>query len=83
MPRYEYRCKTCETTFELRRPMSQANAPAPCPKGHPEAVKLLSTVSVGASVGSSVSSGSSGSSASSVSPAPAAGGGCCGGGCCN
>jgi len=70
MPRYEYRCRTCGATFELRRPMSQANAPTPCPKGHDDTVKLLSTVSVGG--------------AASAAPAPAAGGGggCCGGGCC-
>jgi putative FmdB family regulatory protein len=79
MPRYEYRCRSCGSTFELRRPMSQANAPTACPKGHDDTVKLLSTVSVGAS-----SSGSS--SASSASAAPesgASGGGCCGGGCCS
>ncbi|MBY8877804.1 FmdB family zinc ribbon protein [Actinacidiphila acidipaludis] len=71
MPRYEYRCRTCGATFELRRPMSQANAPTPCPQGHDDTVKLLSTVSVGG--------------AASAAPAPAAGGGgggCCGGGCC-
>jgi putative FmdB family regulatory protein len=80
MPRYEYRCKSCGSTFELRRPMSQANAPTPCPKGHDDTVKLLSTVSVGSS------SSGSGSAASSAAPAPApaagGGGGCCGGGCC-
>lgn len=71
MPRYEYRCRTCGATFELRRPMSQANAPTPCPQGHDDTVKLLSTVSVGG--------------AASAAPAPAAGGGggCCGGGCCS
>lgn len=72
MPRYEYRCKACGFTFEMRRPMSQSDAPAPCPRGHADTVKLLSTVSV----------------ASSSSPSPAGpsggsgGGGCCGGGCC-
>ncbi|WP_075016252.1 FmdB family zinc ribbon protein [Actinacidiphila rubida] len=72
MPRYEYRCRSCGATFELRRPMSQANAPTPCPKGHDDTVKLLSTVSVGGAA-----------SASSASSAPSAGGGgCCGGGCC-
>ncbi|WP_037907636.1 FmdB family zinc ribbon protein [Actinacidiphila yeochonensis] len=72
MPRYEYRCKACGSTFEMRRPMSQSDAPAPpCPRGHNDTVKLLSTVSVG--VGSSSDSSSAG---------PSAGGGCCGGGCC-
>ena len=73
MPRYEYRCKTCGTTFEMRRPMSQSDAPAPpCPQGHEETAKLLSTVSIGGAA-----------SASAPAPAPAAGGGCCGGGCCS
>ncbi|MFI0939392.1 zinc ribbon domain-containing protein [Streptomyces sp. NPDC021020] len=75
MPRYEYRCKTCGATFEMRRPMSQSGAPAPCPKGHGDTVKLLSTVSVG---GTAASSGGP-----AAAPAPAGGGGgCCGGGCC-
>ncbi|MFF6956405.1 zinc ribbon domain-containing protein [Streptomyces sp. NPDC088197] len=77
MPRYEYRCKTCGSTFELRRPMSQSDAPTVCPKGHDDTVKLLSTVAVGSS---------SSSSSSSAGPAPASGnggGGCCGGGCCS
>ncbi|MFI0236303.1 zinc ribbon domain-containing protein [Streptomyces sp. NPDC016845] len=72
MPRYEYRCRTCGDTFELRRPMSQSSAPTPCPSGHEDTVKLLSTVAV--------------TGAATPSPAPSAGGGggggCCGGGCC-
>jgi putative FmdB family regulatory protein len=71
MPRYEYRCKACGFTFEMRRPMSQSDAPAPCPRGHEDTVKLLSTVSVGATA--PASGGSS----------PESGGGCCGGGCCS
>lgn len=75
MPRYEYRCKTCGTTFELRRPMAQSGAPAACPGGHGDTVKLLSTVAVG-------SSSSGAAAAPSAAPA-ASGGGCCGGGCCS
>ncbi len=67
MPRYEYRCRACGDTFELSRPMSESAAPASCPSGHDDTVKLLSTVAV-----------AKGGSA----PAPKAGGGCCGGGCC-
>ncbi|WP_461030767.1 FmdB family zinc ribbon protein [Streptomyces sparsus] len=73
MPRYEYRCRECGTTFERSRPMAESSAPADCPQGHGDTVKLLSTVAVGG-----------GASAPSA-PAPAAGGGgggCCGGGCC-
>ncbi len=53
--------------------MAESSAPAPCPAGHDDTVKLLSTVAVGGS-------------ASAPAPAPRAdgggGGGCCGGGCC-
>ncbi|MBV7668500.1 zinc ribbon domain-containing protein [Streptomyces halstedii] len=74
MPRYEYRCRPCGETFEVSRPMAESSAPAACPAGHEDTVKLLSTVAVG---------GSSAPSASSASAAPAGGGGgCCGGGCC-
>ncbi|MFG2558103.1 zinc ribbon domain-containing protein [Streptomyces sp. NPDC048496] len=73
MPRYEYRCRSCGDTFELSRPMAESSAPASCPAGHEDTVKLLSTVTVG------------GGSAKSVPAAPSGGGGgggCCGGGCC-
>jgi putative FmdB family regulatory protein len=71
MPRYEYRCRSCGNTFELSRPMSDSGAPAVCPAGHEDTVKLLSTVAVGGTAG-----------ASAAAPAPGGGGGCCGGGCC-
>ncbi|KFG75753.1 FmdB family zinc ribbon protein [Streptomyces mutabilis] len=75
MPRYEYRCRSCGDTFELSRPMAECSAPAACPAGHDDTVKLLSTVAVGGS-----------SSGSAPAPAPGGGGGggggCCGGGCC-
>jgi putative FmdB family regulatory protein len=66
VPRYEYRCRACGETFELNRPMSESSAPAACPQGHDDTVKLLSTVAVGGR----------------ASAAPAGGGGgCCGGAC--
>jgi putative FmdB family regulatory protein len=68
MPRYEYRCRACGDTFEQSRPMSEAAAPASCPQGHDDTVKLLSTVAVGGR-------------ASSAGQPPAGGGGCCGGAC--
>ncbi|HEX5493892.1 MAG TPA: zinc ribbon domain-containing protein [Mycobacteriales bacterium] len=46
MPRYEYRCRTCRSTFELSRPMTEASTPVDCPDGHADTVKLLSTVAV-------------------------------------
>jgi putative FmdB family regulatory protein len=69
MPTYEYRCRTCDDRFELRRPMAESDAPATCPDGHTGAVRLLS---VFAAVGSS---------ASAPAPAPGPGGGPCGGAC--
>ncbi|MBB5136330.1 putative FmdB family regulatory protein [Thermocatellispora tengchongensis] len=69
MPRYEFRCRACGHTFELTRPMAQADAPATCPAGHDDTVKLLSTVAVTGG-------------ASAKAPAGGGGGGCCGGGCC-
>lgn len=72
MPRYEYRCRQCSLTFTVARPMAESAAAATCPAGHPDAVRLLSTVAL------------TGGAAGSVGPAPApagAGGGCCGGAC--
>ncbi|GIH27429.1 hypothetical protein Aph01nite_57390 [Acrocarpospora phusangensis] len=71
MPRYDYRCRSCGSTFELNRPMAEANAPATCPGGHDDTVKLLSTVAV-----------TGAASAASAPRASGGGGGCCGGGCC-
>ena len=68
MARYEYRCRTCDDRFELRRPMSEADAPAACPSGHADVVRLLS---VFATVGAGTSAG----------PAAAPMGGGCGGAC--
>ncbi|MHC5259929.1 FmdB family zinc ribbon protein [Streptomyces sp. UC4497] len=73
MPRYEYRCRRCTTTFELSRPMSESASPATCPEGHEDTTKLLSTVSV---------AGTASASASAPSAGAGGGGGCCGGGCC-
>ena len=49
--------------------MSEASEPCPCPEGHDDTVKLLTTVGIGG-----LSAGGA--------PAPAGGGGgCCGGAC--
>ena len=42
MPIYEYSCPKCKTEFELRRPISEADKPAECPKCGSEAQKLIS-----------------------------------------
>ncbi|MFC6084917.1 FmdB family zinc ribbon protein [Sphaerisporangium aureirubrum] len=68
MPRYDYRCRACGSTFEVSRPMSASADTAPCPQGHADTVKLLSTVAV---------------TGGATAPRPTSGGGgCCGGGCC-
>jgi putative FmdB family regulatory protein len=72
MPRYDYRCRSCGATFELNRPMSQANAPAVCPAGHEDVTKLMSMVAVTGSA----------SGGGAAPQAGGGGGGCCGGGCC-
>ncbi|MFP5254282.1 MAG: FmdB family zinc ribbon protein [Acidimicrobiia bacterium] len=71
MATYEFRCRACGATFEERRPMVAADAPATCPSGHTDTTRLLS---VFARVGS-------GTGAGPVAAPPAAGGGCCGGAC--
>ncbi|GHB38742.1 hypothetical protein GCM10010347_05270 [Streptomyces cirratus] len=72
MPRYEFRCRTCDDTFEVSRPMAESSAPADCPAGHADTVKLLSAVAVGGAA----------RGGPAAAPAPAMGGGCCGGGGC-
>jgi len=72
VPRYEYRCRECEHVFELTRSMAASADPAPCPYGHADTVKLLSTVAV---------TGRSSAPAPARSAAPMRSGGCCGGGC--
>jgi len=75
MPRYDYRCRACGDTFEISRPMSESGAPAQCPQGHADTVKLLSTVAVGGLAGGDMVGGAR-------APGPAGAAGCCGGGCC-
>ncbi|HEV8560369.1 MAG TPA: zinc ribbon domain-containing protein [Actinophytocola sp.] len=69
MPTYEFRCRACGSTFDVKRPMSEASAPANCPQDHDDTVKLLSMVALG------------GRSSGGGAPAPSGGGGCCGGAC--
>ena len=42
MPIYEYCCPKCGNEFELMRPFSKADDPAPCPKCGQNAEKLIS-----------------------------------------
>ncbi|MEU8384673.1 zinc ribbon domain-containing protein [Streptosporangium sp. NPDC048865] len=57
MPRYDFRCRACGSTFEISRPMARSGEPALCPDGHDDTVRLLSTVAVtGGSAGSPAAS---------------------------
>ena len=73
MPRYDFRGRTCDQTFEVDRPMAQASDPAPCPSGHADTVKLIRAF---ASVGRAGEG-----AAATPAPMPMGGGGCCGGAC--
>ncbi len=57
--------------------MSESSAPCPCPQGHDDTVRLLSTISVGGRAGAA--SGKTGPTGPSG--RGAGGGGCCGGAC--
>lgn len=72
MALYEYFCRDCETSFELRRAMGDADRDVTCPEGHTDVRRKLSVfASVGGSASSDDGSG----------PAATGGGGCCGGAC--
>jgi putative FmdB family regulatory protein len=66
MPLYEFRCRTCDQRFEVRRAMSDAAKIATCPDGHDDTVRLLSSFAT-AGIASTKASSSAG--------------GCCGGAC--
>ncbi|TCJ16433.1 zinc ribbon domain-containing protein [Rubrobacter taiwanensis] len=74
MALYEYKCPDCETSFELMRSMSAADAPAECPAcGSTGGRRQLSTFT-------SLKPG--GSEGFAYTPATERlGGGCCGGSC--
>lgn len=42
MALYEFRCRTCASVFEARRPMGEADQPIECPAGHDDTVRLVS-----------------------------------------
>ncbi|WP_084702006.1 FmdB family zinc ribbon protein [Cryptosporangium arvum] len=70
MAAYEYRCRECRTTFEVRRSVHESTPSVVlCPAGHAATSRVFSAVAVGGG-------------ASAPAPAGSAGGGCCGGGCC-
>lgn len=66
MPRYDYRCRACDTTFEVRRGLDEPDAPVPCPQGHADTGRVFTAVAVG------------GASAAAAPSGGCCGGGCCG-----
>jgi putative FmdB family regulatory protein len=77
MALYEYKCPDCETSFEMMRSMSAADAPAECPTcGSTGGRRQISNFMSFRSNGSDY--------AASYTPAmQRTGGGCCGGSCCS
>lgn len=71
MPIYEYRCGTCDTVFDARRPAAEADGRLECPDGHADSVRLLARF---ATIGRAAPSPGPGGCG-----APVAGG--CGGAC--
>jgi putative FmdB family regulatory protein len=41
VPAYDYRCRTCDVLFEVRRGLDEAPTPAPCPSGHGETSRVF------------------------------------------
>lgn len=72
MPLYEYRCRTCAAQFDARRSFDEADAPAPCPDGHIDSVRLLAAFA---------STGRAGAGAPLPMAGPSGGGGGCGSAC--
>ena len=79
MPLYEYRCRSCDTLFSVRRPMSESSLSATCPNGHDDSLRLLSSFAA-ATVGGGGSGGTGAGASAAASPSSWTGGGC-GGGC--
>jgi putative FmdB family regulatory protein len=69
---YDYRCRSCDATFEVRRAVTEEPGEVRCPGGHDDVTRLWSAVAIGGR------SGAGGPAAPAAAPA----GGCCGGGCC-
>ena len=41
VPAYEYRCRTCDATFEIRRSLTDYSTATTCPRGHEDGAGLL------------------------------------------
>jgi putative FmdB family regulatory protein len=65
MPSYDYRCRTCDVAFEVKRSISDSSSAA-CPQGHAETSRVFTPVAVGGTAAAQAPSGG------------CCGGGCCG-----
>ncbi|MBA3418582.1 MAG: zinc ribbon domain-containing protein [Geodermatophilaceae bacterium] len=66
MASYDYRCRTCDHTFEVRRSVSDGETGLRCPAGHVDVTRVWSAV------------GLTGAAAAAAPAAGCCGGGCCG-----
>ena len=69
---YEYFCRDCDTSFEVRRAMGDTDSRVTCPSGHNDVRRKLSMFA---------SVGSLGPAAVTARPGPGPSAGCCGGAC--
>ncbi len=79
MALYEYKCPECDDRFDLMRPMSAADDPAPCPGCAAEGAARVMTSSF-VSIGSGAATATNPMMDARMSRGAVAGG-CCGGGC--
>ncbi len=68
MATYDYRCRTCDVRFEVKRAVDAPETPVDCPRGHGATSRVFTPVAVGGGAGAAAASFGAG--------------GCCGGGCC-
>ncbi|HEV7207373.1 MAG TPA: zinc ribbon domain-containing protein [Mycobacteriales bacterium] len=66
MAAYDYRCRDCDTTFTIQRPMSDVATLVRCPRGHEDVARLWSAVAV------------TGAATTPKATGGCCGGGCCG-----
>lgn len=50
MPFYDFKCPTCDERFEVRRPIAESDQPMSCPKGHENAVRVITTWGTGSAI---------------------------------
>ena len=72
MALYEYLCRDCQTSFEARRAMDEADSGVTCPSGHTDVRRKLSMFA---------SVGVRGTVAPTATAGAGSAGGCCGGAC--